>query len=80
MLDELEGPEFPDELSYLWDWVKELHGQSGVGLSGWLPLTHTTIRDWRENMSITLAPHEVSALLLLDRALLYPEVGESENG
>ena len=78
VLADLEGPRFPEELSHLWDWSQELHGQSGVGQSGWLPLTFTTIADWSKLLDINILPEEVSALMQIDRALLYP-VNEGED-
>lgn len=40
-------------------------------MSGFLPLSHTTVFHWRRNMRIRVEPHEIAALLLLDRARLY---------
>jgi hypothetical protein len=46
-------------------------------MSGFLPLTHTTIRHMMENMDVHFEPEEIASLLLLDKAYLYPgEPGE----
>jgi hypothetical protein len=72
----LEGPRFPDDLAYLWDWAIALHGRSGVGMMGLLPLTYSTIRDWAGFEDVEVRPHEVQALLIIDRTLLYPSEEE----
>lgn len=66
------GPQLPEALSYLWDWALELHGKSGVNMGGFNPLTYTTIVDWALLTGREIEPHEVDALLALDRVLLSP--------
>ena len=65
----LEGPEFPENLAYLWAWVMELHGRSGVGMAGLAPLSYTTIRDWSELTDQYPDPDEVQGLMALDAVL-----------
>lgn len=62
-------PEFPDALAYLWGWVLELHGRSGIGMGGANPLTYTTIADWAILTRNRPQPYEVEALVALDGAL-----------
>jgi hypothetical protein len=66
------GPQIPDSVAYLWDWARELHGKSGVGMSGFNPLTYTTIADWARLTGNEPEPHEVEALFWLDAILLNP--------
>lgn len=70
----MDGPEFPDVLSYLYVWVMELCGRSGVGLSGVAPLTYATLNAWQQQMKVReLRPSEVKALFRLDVVLRHPE-------
>lgn len=66
---QLEGPAYPACLGYLLDWAHELLGRSGVGMNGFAPLTYSTIRDWSVLTDRAIAPHEVHALMVLDRAM-----------
>ena len=66
----LRGPEFPEELEYLWGWVMELHGRSGVGMAGLAPLTYSTIAAWSELTGAEPGPLDVEALMALDAVLL----------
>jgi hypothetical protein len=69
----LEGPDYPHSVHYLREWVTELHGQSGHTSVGTLvPLTFTTVDAWARMTGNRPAPHEVVALLELDRTLCYP--------
>ena len=67
--DKLVAPEFPEELSYLWDWTLELHGRSGAGMAGLNPLSYETIDAWGRLTGRDPMPHEVEGLILLDAAL-----------
>lgn len=62
---------YPEELEYLIGWVYALHGRSGVGMAGALPLTYATIEKWAVMMDVgELHPMEVMALIRMDTALL----------
>jgi hypothetical protein len=74
----LLGPDYPPELDYLRSWVRELHGRSGVGMSGLSPLTYSTIADWARLKGFVPEPHEVDALIALDAVMLYPGKREEE--
>lgn len=77
---ELEGPPFPESLSYLWTWATELHGRSGVGQFGASPLGYGTIADWSRLTNTNTRPHEVEALLMLDGAMFYFPKTKAEEG
>lgn len=76
LLAELEGPSAPACLEYLRGWLFELHGRSGVGMSGVAPLSYGTIADWTRLTGAIVRPEEVRALIRLDAVLLHPEPRE----
>ncbi len=71
-IEELEGPEFPDALEYLYVWLYELHGRSGAGMHGLAPMSYTTIAAWSSLTGNVPDALEVRALLALDAILLSP--------
>jgi hypothetical protein len=79
---ELEGPEFPEELRYLWEWSEELATgrQAGGGLGGPAPIGFADIQAWGDLFDRHPAPHETQALLILDRARLFPRKPEPDEG
>jgi hypothetical protein len=72
----LQGSEYPDCIEYMRDWLSELHGRSGVGMSGFNPLTYSTIAHWSRLTETRVESDEVRALILLDAIMLNP--GEME--
>lgn len=72
ILASLQGPACPEELEYLLQWARELHGRSGVSLAGFVPLTYETIDAWSRLKQVPVTPAEVDALLLIDAVLLTP--------
>ena len=68
-LAKLTAPEYPDCVDYLWKWALELHGRSGVGMSGLAPLTYEAIKAWAVLRGMRLTPSEVKALIDIDTAL-----------
>lgn len=66
----LEGPESPESLQYLTDILYQMHGRSGVGMSGLAPLSYDTIARWCELHETRLSSLEVNALVMLDSVLL----------
>lgn len=72
----LEGPAFPEAVDYLWQWARSLHGRCGAGMGGLLPLSHTEIRAWRENMRVEVLPQEVDAIIAIDAVMRYPDESE----
>ena len=58
--EELDQPEFPEELRYIWNWFLDVRtGES---------LTFTEISNWAALMGISILPHEVDLMKTLDRA------------
>jgi hypothetical protein len=59
-------------LEYLYRAAIEMHGRSGVGMGGLMPVSFTTIADYSRLKDIQFRPHEVDAIVQLDSVLLYP--------
>lgn len=77
---ELESPvEYPDALRYLHEWILELYGRSGLGMSGYAPLSYSEIMAWALLTGRLVAPWEVDALIQLDAVLRHPGIGEEGN-
>ena len=66
----LHGPEFPEDVEYLWHWGLELHGRSGIGMAGLAPLAYGTVTDWALLTGNVPDALEVEALIAIDAALL----------
>lgn len=69
----LAGPEFPEALGYLYDWLQQLVGRSGADLNGTAPLAYGTIAAWAALTDQWPTPYEVEALLTLDAVVRHPE-------
>ena len=69
---DLEGPELPGTLHYLWGWWAELNGTRRVGQWGLEGITYQDIDAWARLTDRRPEPHEVQALIALDRAVLHP--------
>jgi hypothetical protein len=69
----LEPPEYPSAFEYLREWLFQLHGRSGVGMNGFVPLTWTTLRHWRAETGTIVRPAEARALMRFDAILLHPD-------
>ncbi|MGW8180731.1 MAG: phage tail assembly chaperone [bacterium] len=64
----------PDEVEYLVEWARTLHGRSGSGFSGPALLSPSEIESYTRQMDIApLHPWEFEALMVLDAAFLYKE-------
>jgi len=71
-IDQLEGPPFPDELAYLWEWFVELdraRGSTGFAMS---PIGFVDIQAWASLTGRRPYPEEVHALLQLDWTKRHP--------
>lgn len=68
--EELRPKPCPEGLRYLAAWAWELFGRSGAGPAGLAPVSYPTINAWARMKGVTLAPHEVDALVVLDGAIL----------
>ena len=77
-LAELQGPDSPECMEYLLGWSNELHGRSGVDMSGLSPLTYTTVDAWARLTGRDPQPHEVDALMVLDRVRRHPPAEVSD--
>lgn len=66
----LKGPDCPDDLAYLREWLYKLYGRSGIGGTGeTAPLSWKEVQAWSEQMGIRPTPDELDALMLLDSVL-----------
>jgi hypothetical protein len=65
----LHGPEIPDSLRHVRDWLYQLYGRSGMGMDGAAPLSHEELRAFCEFYDIRPTPDEVEALMMLDTVL-----------
>lgn len=75
----LDGPEFPEPLTYLWLWGMELFGKSGAGAAGFNGLTYTTIKHWSWATGQYPEPREVRALMRIDSALRHPDTARDDD-
>lgn len=66
----LQCPEFPEHLAHVWEWARDLHGRSGVGMTGLAPLSYQEIEAWQRLHGIALTSLEVDALIAVDAALM----------
>lgn len=52
--------------------LMELHGRSGVGMSGMNPLTWECLDAWARRTDTLVYPHEAKALMTLDAIMCFP--------
>jgi hypothetical protein len=69
----LEGPPFPDALSYLWEVFERLDMMRSSGMNGWERFTPTHIINGMRLFDWELHPHEIEAIVALDMATMYPD-------
>jgi len=62
----LIGPDFPQELSYIWSAFIHLSGSRSVGFSGPNPLSYQEIKCWMDITATPLKPWEVETVKSLD--------------
>ena len=72
-VNQLLGPDEPETLYYLVEWVYGLCGRSGASMSGIAPLSYGTISDWSRLMGTSPTDLEVQALILLDGVIRNPD-------
>src|SRR4051812_41133275 len=65
-LSELQGPEVPEPVEYLWSWFLELDRTRGYGMNGPEPLTYQAIEAWARLTDRAPTPGEVETLLQMD--------------
>ena len=66
----LIGPDFPQELSYIWSVFLHLSNARSVGFSGPNPLSYQEIKAWMEVTDNNLEPWEVEAIKRLDNVYM----------
>lgn len=76
---ELEGPEVPEALEYLWRWWQELDSGRRVGAHGFERITWLDVQAWMVTMDRRPEPHEVRALMVLDATVLHPPDGPEKD-
>jgi hypothetical protein len=76
----LQGPEYPDALDYLLDWLYQVHGRSGIGMNGFAPLSYGTVADWARLRGHTPSSADVEGLMRLDAVLLSAGAEKPEDG
>lgn len=69
----LQPPAYPEELVYLYEWARSLHGRSGMSMAGLLPVSHQEIAAWSAVSGHVPNVAEYDALLLLDAVMSHPE-------
>lgn len=78
-LQNLEGPEIPEQLAYLWLWFLELDRTRTHGMNGPDPITYPMIDAWARLTQRTPDAIEVDALLLLDVVSRHPDALKAED-
>lgn len=68
----LEGPPRPEELTYLWLWYCQLESCVRMGAAGREAIGWTDIQAWASLMGHAPQPHEVMALMAIDRTTRFP--------
>lgn len=76
----LDGPPVPDVMQYLYGWMNEVTGRSGVGMEGIAPLSYQTIESWAKLTGRSPLPYEIHALMKLDRIIRHPDIVDPEDG
>lgn len=66
----LQGPVCPEALRYMRTLLYRLHGKSGVGMNGAVPLTYSTVFDFMHVTDTPLDPWEVDLLMDADVVLI----------
>lgn len=70
MPEQLERPEFPEGVAYIWLWFCDLNSGRSFGEFGAHPLTYMDIKAWAELMSEAPAPFEIGVIKKLDKLFL----------
>lgn len=67
---DLQGPQCPPALEYIWQWFLELHQSRGHSMNGPLPLSHQELAAWAQLTQRPLSILEVRLLKSLDQQWL----------
>lgn len=74
---ELDGPECPPPLLYLWEWFLELSAARGSGGFGPNPISYCDIADWARLYARDPQPFEVRCLVDIDREFMTLKAGQA---
>lgn len=69
-LEELDQPDFPDDLDYLWEWFLELHSARQSGGFGAAPISYLEMEAWSRLTDRELRDWEARAIRTLDGMFL----------
>jgi hypothetical protein len=78
LLKQLEGPDFPIELGYLWEWFLEIRSAPRMTMEGAAALSWSDIDTWARLTDREVSPQEVNGLIALDYAFRNPPKEEEE--
>ena len=67
---ELDGPELPTKVAYLYRWFIELNKARSYGMNGPNPIGYKEIQSWAEMTKRKLSSFEVMALKEIDLTIL----------
>lgn len=67
---DLDGPDMPLELAYLWGWFMELHACRGSNGFGPNPISYSDIAAWAGLAGVAIRAPELQCLVILDRLWL----------
>jgi len=67
---ELDGPECPDAVEYLWKWFIELDNARGGNGFGLNPISYTELLAWATMTRANPSPWEVATLKRIDALFL----------
>ena len=74
---ELDGPDLPDELAFLWGYFTELHETRSGGM-GPGPISYSEIDAWQRLTGRELPIWQVKAIKRMDRAFMQVEAKKNE--
>lgn len=69
-LEQLEGPEFPTCMSYVWSVFLDLNNSRSMGEAGAQPITYQDIKAYTDLTHTALSPRDVNTIKLVDREYL----------
>ncbi len=72
MPKELDVPECPPVVHYIWEWFCQLSNEREYTMDGPRGINSTGIRNWAGLRRITLTAFELEAITRLDRIYLSP--------
>lgn len=67
---ELDGPDFPHLMSYVWSAFLSLNSSRNPAFSGVAPITYEQILAWKQLTNNPLSPREVEVIRRIDNIFL----------